>query len=100
MNYAQIKNGIVVNIVVADSSWVDLQPDEFVEIDTQNVEINSSYNNGVFTPPRPYPSWLEDGNGWRAPSPLPSDTYDYTTGVGTIYYWDEESLSWLALPVG
>ena len=100
MIYAQIQNSIVVNIVVADSSWVDLQVDDFVAIDNQSVEIGSSYKNGVFISPKPYPSWVKDGNSWKAPSPLPSDTYNYLTGLGTIYYWDEESLSWLAIPVG
>lgn len=96
MNYAQLENNIVVNIVVADSIWIDEQPGNFVSIGSQNVEIGSTYENGVFIPPKPYPSWTRYGNSWQAPKPLPSDTYDYTTGTGVIYAWDENTATWIA----
>lgn len=99
MNFAQIQNSIVVNIVVADYDWVNTHDDELVLIENQNVEIGSLYENGIFIPPQPYPSWTRDGNSWQAPVPLPSDSYNSTTQTGVVYSWDETSLSWLAVAV-
>ena len=45
----------------------------------------------VFIAPQPFGSWLLDDNyDWQAPNPKP---------VGD-YYWNESTLSWLAIPVG
>lgn len=45
----------------------------------------------VFIAPQPYPSWtLDDEHDWQAPVPYPSD--------GGQYYWDEATLSWVAIP--
>ena len=45
----------------------------------------------VFIRPQPFPSWSLDSNhDWQAPTPKPDGDF----------YWDEESLSWLAIPVG
>ena len=44
-----------------------------------------------FVAPQPYASWsLDSNNDWQAPTPKPEGAF----------YWDEESLSWLAIPVG
>jgi hypothetical protein len=70
--------------------------------------VRTSYNNNIrkqyagvgftydevadqFVRPQPYASWLLDANNdWQAPTPKPEGDF----------YWDEESLSWLAIPVG
>jgi hypothetical protein len=45
----------------------------------------------VFVAPQAFPSWsLDDNHDWQAPTPKPEGDF----------YWDEESLSWLATPVG
>ena len=90
MNYAHIQNNIVVNVVVADAEWVDAQSGDFVLIGNLNVEIGSSYENGVFVSPQPYPSWVRDGNSWKAPQTQPDG----------VHAWDESTLSWVAIPVG
>lgn len=43
----------------------------------------------AFIPPKPYPSWLlnTDTCQWDPPIPYPND--------GKIYYWDEETESWV-----
>ena len=48
--------------------------------------------NGVFIPPKPYPSWLLNTNTfqWEPPVPYPND--------GKMYYWDEETQSWVLMP--
>jgi hypothetical protein len=88
MNYAHIQNNIVVNVVVADAEWIDAQSEDFVLIENQNVQIGSSYENGVFVGPQPYPSWTRDGNSWKAPIAKPDG----------VHAWNEESLSWVPFP--
>ena len=45
----------------------------------------------VFVAPKPFPSWsLDSNNDWQAPIPRPN----------TNNYWDEETLSWVPVPVG
>jgi hypothetical protein len=47
----------------------------------------------AFVPPQPYPSWtLNDETAeWEAPIPYPTD--------GKAYVWDENSMSWVPLPI-
>ena len=70
--------------------------------------VRTSYNNNIrkqyagvgftydeaadeFVAPQPFVSWSLDSNhDWQAPTPKPEGDF----------YWDEESLSWLAIPVG
>jgi hypothetical protein len=70
--------------------------------------VRTSYNNNIrkqyagigytydavkdqFVAPQPFASWsLDSNNDWQAPTPKPEGDF----------YWDEESLSWLAIPVG
>ena len=70
--------------------------------------LRTSYNNNIrkqyagvgftydavkdqFVRPSPFASWLLDSNNdWQPPTPKPEGNY----------YWDEESLSWLAILVG
>lgn len=47
----------------------------------------------AFIPPKPFPSWVLNGNNcqWDAPIPYPTD--------GKTYSWDENTVSWvLATP--
>lgn len=46
---------------------------------------------GIFIEPRPYASWILDEvtASWQPPTPMPSEGR---------WYWDEPSLSWVALP--
>ena len=57
--------------------------------------IGYTYDEGrdAFIPPQPFPSWVlnETTCQWDAPTPYPDDGLDY--------YWDEDSLSWVAVPV-
>ncbi len=49
--------------------------------------------NGAFIPPKPYPSWLLNTSTfqWEPPVPYPTD--------GGIYQWDEETQSWVPVPI-
>lgn len=48
--------------------------------------------NNVFYAPQPYPSWTVFAPTWvwQPPVPYPDD--------GKKYYWDEQTLSWVAYP--
>ena len=44
-----------------------------------------------YNPVGPFPSWSLDSNyDWQPPIPKPDD--------GNIYLWDEDSLTWVAVP--
>lgn len=45
-----------------------------------------------YNPVGPFPSWSLDLNyDWQPPTPMPDD--------GNAYYWDEDSLAWVAVVV-
>jgi hypothetical protein len=48
----------------------------------------------AFIPPQPFASWTlnEETAQWEAPTPYPTDDKRYT--------WDEETTSWVEVPVG
>ena len=53
--------------------------------------IGWAYNSvgDVFIEPKPFPSWsLDDNYDWQAPTPKPEGSF----------YWDEETLAWVAIP--
>jgi hypothetical protein len=107
-HFAQVENGIVMQVIVADqdvidsgafgSGWVQ------TSYNTQGGQhrlggtpfrknyagIGYTYDSqrDAFIPPQPYPSWTlnEDTCLWQPPTPMPTD--------GKMYDWDEETLSW------
>jgi hypothetical protein len=109
-HYAKVENGIVTNVIVADTK-------EWCEANLGGTWIQTSYNthggvnsreggeaihknyaglgytfDGVgFAAPQPYASWTknEETYLWEAPTPMPVDD--------KIYRWDEETTSWVEL---
>lgn len=104
-HFAKVVNGIVENVIVADSA-------EWCEANLGGIWIQTSYNtkgnvhlnggeplhknyagigyswDGVgFAPAQPYPSWVLDEETylWQAPTPKPTDG---------VYVWDEANLVW------
>ena len=92
-NYAQVKNGVVVDIVLADQEWINAQetPSEWVEYTSEApARIGGDYIDGLFYTPSPYPSWTRDEDGdWMPPTPYPTEVYH-------DWQWNEETLSWIA----
>jgi hypothetical protein len=112
-HFAEIQNGIVTNVIVVNNSELLV---DGVEVESKGEEfchnllggewIQTSYNNNfrntyagigftydadadVFIAPQPFPSWALDSDyNWQPPTPKPEG----------FYAWDEESLSWLAIP--
>ena len=111
-HYAKVEDGIVTNVIVADTK-------EWCEANLGGTWIQTSYNthggvnsrdggeaihknyaglgytfDGVgFAAPQLYASWTknEETYLWEAPTPMPVDD--------KIYRWDEETTSWVELTV-
>lgn len=89
-NYAIIQDGVVVNIVIGDEEWANSQADTAVEYTEANpAYIGGDYVDGVFYPPKPFPSWTRGDGFWVAPIEKPDSTDD-----AYAYVWSEETLSW------
>lgn len=111
-NYAFIKNSIVVNLVVFDNpsnETLNLFKEEYsiddIILVNDIVLIGATYNGNYFINPspgegyvfnedikkwilpKPFGSWLLDGENWISPIPYPNDEQNYI--------WDEQSLSWI-----
>ena len=89
-NYAQIINGVVINVIVADLEFIkSLENKNDYKILTRGG-IGWTYDeiNDVFIAPKPYPSWLlNSAHDWQAPTDYPAD--------GKVYIWDETNLTWI-----
>ena len=62
-NYAQVSNGIVVNVVVANAEWIAEQPGQWIEYDDEHpAAIGWEVKNGVVIvpPPPPEPRLTDD----------------------------------------
>ena len=100
MIFAKVKNGIVIEVMVADQefidSYVDSTPGNWLEtrkdgsIRKNYAGIGFSYDStrDAFIPPQPYPSWTlnEDTCLWEAPVACPDD--------GNMYIWNETDQQW------
>jgi hypothetical protein len=115
-HYALIDNtGFVVNVIVGrnEDEVVDGISDweDFYSRETGLVCKRTSYNGNIrknyagigyyydedrdaFIPPAPFVSWNlnEDTCQWDPPTPKPEDNE-------TLYYWDEDTLSWIAIDI-
>ena len=114
-HFAQITDGLVTTVIVVHNNELlvdDVENEQKGKDFCHNLLggewVQTSYNNNFrkqyagigytydadadeFVTPRPFPSWaLDSNNDWQAPTPKPEGDF----------YWDEESLSWLALLVG
>jgi hypothetical protein len=90
MNYAKLDGNTVVNIEVADRTWIEAQPnkEDYIEYTIDNPAIiGGDYIDGYFYPIKPFESWSRDGKGnWVAPKPKPDNE--------NFYFWNDEILDW------
>jgi hypothetical protein len=85
MIYAQILDGKVVNLIVADADFIATQTDKTYVL-YQRGAIGWTFDGTNFIAPQPYPSWTLDNNyDWQAPTPKPDGDY----------YWNEEQQTWV-----
>lgn len=86
MNYAQIVDGKVVNVVAADADFIATQTDKNYVICTRGG-IGWTFDGTNFIAPKPYPSWTLDSNfDWQPPTPKPDSNS----------VWNESTLSWVS----
>lgn len=108
-HYAQVKNGQVQQVIVAEADFVATLPDAEDWIQTSyntyknqhrlgGTALRGNYAapgfvydsaNDVFYPPKPFPSWTLDTAtwSWQAPVPRPAD--------GGMWDWDETTGTWV-----
>ena len=87
-NYAQIVNGIVVNVIVADSEFIARSPLNYVLLTRGGIGYKYLEDANVFISPKPFESWsLNSSYEWEAPKPRPNDV--------DRYYWEEVSKEWI-----
>lgn len=106
-DFAQVKNGIVQDVIVAEQSFIDQFEDKADWIQTYpdangdvakganyaGIGFTYDYVNKVFYGTSPFPSWVLNQTTWtwQAPVPYPNDGRDYR--------WDEATLSWVYSPM-
>jgi hypothetical protein len=88
--YAIIYNNVVVNIIEYDAQPSNPPPGmeagySAVQLPT-GAGVGFTYSNGIFTAPKPYPSWTLINNVWTPPVSYPDDN--------KFYKWDESTGSW------
>jgi len=90
--YAIIQNGLVVNVIEYESQPSNPPPafdDSHIAVQSDIAGPGFTYENGVFTAPQPFPSWVLVNNLWTPPIELPT--------TGGPHKWDEASKNWVSL---
>lgn len=117
-HYAQIVNGTVVQVIVAEQDVIDSMPGTWVKTSYNTrggihyapnndspdggVAFRANYAgigytydavNDVFYSPQPYLSWTISAPfwTWQPPTPYPTDEQNYM--------WNETTISWVLHPV-
>ena len=92
-HFAEVIDGIVTRLIVAEQDFIDDLPNKEQWIQTSyNHNIRKNYAGvgysydevrDAFIPPKPFDSWTlnEETCNWEAPTPYPDD--------GQIYNWNE-----------
>lgn len=110
-HYAQIEDGVVIQVIVADSqewcqahlggTWVQTSYNTHGNQHPNGQPLNKNYagigytwDGTGFAAPKPYDSWTlnNDTYLWEAPTPMPTDEKRYR--------WDEASLAWTEVTDG
>lgn len=106
-HYAKVENGIVTQVIVADGpdwceknlggEWIQTSYNTHGGVHSEGkfpihknyAGIGYTFDGIGFAPPQPYPSWTLNINTylWDPPTPMPDNE--------TLWYWDEDSLSWI-----
>ena len=91
-NYAQIINGVVINVIVADADFIATQTNKTYVLCSRGG-IGWTFDGANFIAPQPYGSWVLDSNhNWQPPTPKP-------VVEGKEYVWFEPNKVWVALEI-
>jgi hypothetical protein len=117
-HYANVRNGIVTQVIVAENGYIlslpdfndwvqtsyntkgnihygpDGQPDGLPPLRGNYAGVGYVYDvvNDVFYQQKPYQSWTLDQSTWTWVSPVPMPKDD------AMYYWDEVEQKWILIP--
>lgn len=111
-HYAEIVNGVVVQVIVAEQDYIDTLSGEWVQTSYNThagvhmlggTPLRKNYANigytydsvrDAFIPPSPDPTWVIDEQTcqWVPPIPYPTD--------GKSYEWDKVQQNWVEVYVG
>lgn len=97
--FGVIENKTVTNVIVADSKNIaqELTGKECVEIN-ETVDMGIGWywldNFEKYVPPAPYENWIYNGEKWIPPIEYPA----VEEGSEELYFWDQNTTSWLLLP--
>lgn len=90
--YAIIKDGLVVNVIEYESQPSNPPPafdDTHIAIQSDIAGTGFTYENELFTAPKPYPSWVLVNNAWIPPVDFPTS--------GGPHKWDETIKNWVSV---
>ena len=74
--YAQIVNGVVVNVIVADADFVAQSNLDYVLLSQGGIGWTYDEQANQFVAPQPFASWtLDANNDWQPPTPKPEGNY-------------------------
>jgi len=110
-HYAKVENGIVTQVIVADSitwceetlggEWIQTSYNTYGGVHSNGkfpihknfAGIGHHFDGIGFYSPQPYPSWTLNSQSylWESPVPYPTD--------GKSYAWDEETTTWVELSI-
>ena len=119
-HFAEVKDGVVVNVIVADQEFVDAlegtwiqtsynthgnvhlgqdgEPDEGIALRKNFAGLGFIYDSTAdgFHSPEPFPSWNLNSTTfeWEPPVEKPDNTPD------GFYEWDEEITNWVFIETG
>jgi len=100
MIFAKVKDGIVVECIVADQdfinnfidntpgTWLETREDGSIRKNYAGIGYTYDAQNDAFIAPKPFNSWVLNNKTfqWEAPVAIPDDKKHYT--------WNEETKSW------
>lgn len=108
-HYAKVEDGVVTQVIVADSKewcqanlggeWIQTSYNTKGNQHPNGTPLNKNYagigytwDGTGFAAPQPFTSWTKNSDTylWEAPTPMPTD--------GKLYNWDEASTSWVEAP--
>jgi hypothetical protein len=93
-DYAIVQDGMVVNVIVAESEQIAVEVTGMDVIESVNGVPGVAWvlHDDGWRPPSPFPSWVWNGESWLPPVPYPTgDPY-------VAHTWNEETLAWVEVP--
>ena len=100
MIFAKVRNGIVIDVMVADQdfmdnfidtsagTWIETKEDGSIRKNYAGIGYTYDETRDAFIAPKQYPSWTlnEDTCKWECPVAYPDD--------GNMYIWNETDQQW------